>query len=119
MRKVPPGIQIILSICEEPSPTVASGWNVVEGKSAVISSIAFQWIDRNTIWPATLGGSRVTFYWTVVQHPAAGPYRYQGVDTMGSPVTGFTKKRPGRFMTASKVHGAGIENNQLTGPDEI
>src|SRR6478735_4854199 len=50
MRKVPPGIQIILSICEEPSRTVASGWNVVEEKSAVISSIAFQWIDRNRIW---------------------------------------------------------------------
>jgi hypothetical protein len=45
----------------------------------------------------------------VVQHPAAGQYRYQGVDTMGSPVTGFAKMRPGRFTAASNVHGAGTE----------
>src|SRR5882757_1843391 len=63
MRKVPPAIQIILSICEEPSRTVASGWNVVEGKSAVISSIAFQWIDGNTIW---LGHATQDDLWTLL-----------------------------------------------------
>src|ERR1044071_5819760 len=52
MRNVPPGIQIIASICEEPSRSMALDWNVDEEKSAVISSIAFQPIGRSAIKPA-------------------------------------------------------------------
>src|SRR5438105_5318041 len=91
MRKVPPGIQIIPSVCE--APTVASALNVLAGKSVVILRAASR-IDRQ-IARDTLGRSAVTSYWTVVQHrsdPAS--------------VTGTDRAAPARMNCAAATWAA-------------
>ena len=60
----------------------------------------------------TLSRSRVTFYWTVVQHPAAGPCCYQWGDATTSSAD---LQRPECFVTGSRLVGS--DRRRTSQPD--
>ena len=67
MRKVPPGIQIILSISEGPSQRVASDVSLATG-CPVIKALPPNRLIHTHLSGNTLGRKTRCGYWTVVQH---------------------------------------------------
>src|SRR5438093_6272879 len=112
MRKVPPGIQIIPSVCG--APTVASGLNVVAGKSVVISRAASRSIAKIAIWPGgKLRRSPVTGYWTVVQHRSDPASITDG--TLRHPRAQIAPRDIGRLFPSDEKNSIDFAHKSSTG----